>query len=71
MLSNLLALLFLQKRVLFLYADGKSVNHIAPYIDKYKYNFCCGITVGAVVGFTGNQFEDLNGFSNQYEVTKK
>ena len=51
-------------------ADGKTINHIAPYIDKYSYKFCCGLTVGAAIGFTKQQFEDLNGFSNEYAVRK-
>ena len=31
--------------------------------------FVCGITIGGAVGFTKEQFEDLNGFSNEYSVS--
>ncbi|CAK8671011.1 unnamed protein product [Clavelina lepadiformis] len=53
-------------RVIYTCRDGKTLNHIAPYIDKYEYRFCCGVTVGAAMGYTREQFEELNGYSNEY-----
>ena len=43
--------------------------HIAPYIDKFGYKFVNGLTVGAAVGFTEEQFVAVNGYSNEYAVS--
>ena len=43
--------------------------HIAPFIDKFEYKFVNGLTVGAAVGFTEDQFVAVNGYSNEYAVS--
>ena len=54
--------------VFFFSADQSSVVHLAHKIDKFKYKFCCGITVGGVLGMWKDQFIKVNGYSNEYYV---
>ena len=43
--------------------------HLAPFIDKFDYKFVKGLTVGAAVGFTEEQYVAVNGYSNEYAVS--
>nr|XP_002130170.1 beta-1,4-N-acetylgalactosaminyltransferase bre-4-like [Ciona intestinalis] len=49
-------------------ADGKTVTHLSPYIDKFNYtaNKKNGLTVGGAVAFTEWQYRAVNGYSNVY-----
>ena len=46
-----------------------SVVHMAHKIDKFAYKFCCGMTIGGVLGMRKDQFIKINGYSNEYYVS--
>nr|XP_039252302.1 beta-1,4-galactosyltransferase 4-like isoform X1 [Styela clava] len=53
--------------LLYRCGGGKEIDHLAPRIDKFKYvPYCCGMTVGGVIGFTEEQYRTVNGYSNKY-----
>ncbi|XP_076825859.1 beta-1,4-galactosyltransferase 1-like [Clavelina lepadiformis] len=53
-------------RTLYRCRGGNEVLHLSHRIDKFNYEFCCGMTVGGVIGMTNEQFQNINGFSNAY-----
>jgi len=67
MSSTFEGIIFCKTPLYFL--GGKDVVHLAHRIDRYNYRFCCGVTVGGVVGFTKEQFQKVNGFSNMFNVS--
>ena len=54
----------------FMFTDNDySVIHMAHKIDKFAYKFCCGMTIGGVLGMKKDQFIKINGYSNEYYVS--
>uniref|UniRef100_H2ZJ92 Galactosyltransferase C-terminal domain-containing protein n=1 Tax=Ciona savignyi TaxID=51511 RepID=H2ZJ92_CIOSA len=35
-------------------------------MDKFDYRWCCGVTVGGVLGMTPEQYIKINGYSNKF-----
>ena len=51
------------------YISDDTIVHLAPFIDKYNYNYSPYITVGAAIGYTSEQYLKVNGYSNEYSVS--
>ncbi|XP_078489251.1 beta-1,4-galactosyltransferase 2-like [Ciona intestinalis] len=53
-------------RTLYECRGNNEVVHLSHRMDKFNYRFCCGVTVGGVLGMLPAQFAKVNGFSNIY-----
>uniref|UniRef100_H2YMA4 Galactosyltransferase N-terminal domain-containing protein n=1 Tax=Ciona savignyi TaxID=51511 RepID=H2YMA4_CIOSA len=53
-------------RTLYECKDDRHVVHLSHRMDKFNYRFCCGVTIGGVLGMSPAQFHSVNGFSNVY-----
>ncbi|XP_076820561.1 beta-1,4-galactosyltransferase 2-like isoform X1 [Clavelina lepadiformis] len=53
-------------RITYRCKGGREVVHLSHKIERLHYRFCCGLTIGGVLGLTSSQLEAVNGFPNAY-----
>ncbi|XP_076819793.1 beta-1,4-galactosyltransferase 2-like [Clavelina lepadiformis] len=53
-------------RIIYRCKGGREVVHLSHKIERLRYRFCCGLTIGGVLGLTSSQLEAVNGFPNAY-----